>query len=58
MKGLNADKQARGSACHTVKGVTGFPTVLMERVGTSPPYAAFAGARTADALLEWVRAGV
>lgn len=52
---VNADKQARGSACLTVKGVTGFPTVLLERDGTSPPFAAFSGARTADGLLAWVR---
>ena len=52
---VNSDKQAKGSACLTVKGVSGFPTVLLERDGTSPPFAAFSGARTADALLAWVR---
>lgn len=51
---VNADKQG-GTPCLTYKGVSGFPTVLIERAGTSPPYEVYGGERTAPALLEWAR---
>lgn len=52
---VNSDKQARGSTCLTYKGVSGFPTVQLERVGTSPPFVVYGGPRKAEALLQWAR---
>lgn len=55
---VNSDAQAKGSECMTYKGVTGFPTVLLEKGGASAPYVAFSGARNAAALLAWVKASL
>lgn len=55
---VNVDKQTAGSDCMTYKGVSGFPTVLLERDGTSPPFAAYNGSRNANDLIAWVKASL
>lgn len=52
---VNVDKQGKGSECLSVKGVTGFPTVQLERDGTSPPYVTYNGRRNAKDLVEWLK---
>ena len=55
---VNSDKQDPTANCLSFKGVSSFPTVLLEKGGAAPPYAAYNGPRTADALLAWVRASI
>lgn len=55
---VNSDTQAPGSDCLRFKGVTGFPTVLLEKGSASPPYLAYNGPRTAAAMVAWVKANL
>ena len=55
---VNVDKQAQGSDCMNYKGVSGFPTVLLERNGTSPPFMAYNGNRNAKDLVAWVKSAL
>ena len=55
---VNSDAQDKGSDCLTYKGVTGFPTVLLEKAGASAHDLAYNGARNATALVAWVKASL